>query len=284
MTHGNTRFGSTLSSSTFSAHDEEQPVTEDGAYRCTANVPGSSSEDVYIGLRRCWVITDTLWSRSGPILHWRSGKRNSALRISYWEVSTGELSRLGSKCDRGDASCLIVIHDGESVHLTETWGCGELSRCKNYEEMVTVHAHSRLTRLSGDILWSGSRSCCQGSWSWTASFHGRGGGGSAVSWSLPRDHFDVWMVSRAPALSWPRSDSVNTYSKSQVASESRALFGQNVGILFQFVVQYRTFSLHLFPASSLLRLRPLHLTHIFKVAKVTPLFSPKVAKIPSDLS
>ena len=77
-------------------------------------------------------------------------------------MSTGELSRLGSKCDRGDASCLIVIHDGESVHLTETWGCGELSRCKNYEEMVTVHAHSRLTRLSGDILWSGSHSCCQG--------------------------------------------------------------------------------------------------------------------------
>ena len=132
------------------------------------------------------------------------------------------------------------------------------------------------------VKWSPN--ITQGSWSWTASFHGRGGGGSAVSWSLPRDHFDVWMVSRAPALSWPRSDSVNTYSKSQVASESRALFGQNVGILFQFVIQYRTFYLHLFPASSLLRLRPLHLTHIFKVAKVTPLFSPKVAKIPSDLS
>ena len=144
------------------SRDEELLVTEDGAFRRTGKAPGSSSEDVYIGLRRRRVIdapfTDDSRSRSRSRSRFRDGGRGGEAPCFEFRAGSGESSRMASPRDGGEGSRLIVSRGKESVRFTETRGSGEFSRCR---EPWGVGDGSRLTRLGGDTLRSGSRSRCR---------------------------------------------------------------------------------------------------------------------------
>jgi hypothetical protein len=103
-------------------------VTEDGAFRRTAAGLGSSSEDVYIGLRRRRVVTDDSRSRSRSRFRAAGSLGGEAPRFEF-RTETGESSRLGSKRGGGEASRLIETRDGESARLIDMRGSGEFSRC-----------------------------------------------------------------------------------------------------------------------------------------------------------